>query len=203
MYNFYSKIHKNRIKNAKNLNITFFALNDPFPYPSMEVIRDLKFITTYFHNENFILKPKFYRIWNIFGKFGAVNCLSHVIQVYLWQKIFGSYQISGGFRRLSSIHVTGGYVERNQMSQTIKFHWRAMPKIQFTSDLTFSPLISLKSESLVDYSSIESRIMAFRDKLIVENNFDRFLLKITISKKKNRKMAIFRKFHFWVENFDL
>ena len=63
------------------------------------------------------------------------------------------------------------------MSQTIKFHWRAMPKIQFTSDLTFSPLISLKSESLVDYSSIESRIMAFRDKLIDKNNFDRFLVK--------------------------
>ena len=52
-----------------------------------------------------------------------------------------------------------------------------MPKIQFTSDLTFSPLISLKSERLADYSSIESRIMAFRDKLIDKNNFDRFLFK--------------------------
>ena len=58
------------LKMLKNLNITFFALNDPFPYPSMEVIRALKFITTYFHNENLVFKTEilpnlkyFWEIW--------------------------------------------------------------------------------------------------------------------------------------------
>ena len=81
-------------------------------------------------------------------------------------KIFGSYQISGGFRRFDDPRDRRiCWKEPNVKNHKISLKSHAQNSIYFWFDILTLNLI--KSERLADYSSIESRIMAFREKLIL------------------------------------
>ena len=99
-------------------------------------------------------------------------------------KIFGSYQISGGFRRFDDPRDRRiCWKEPNVTNHKISLKSHAQNSIYFWFDILTLNLI--KSERLADYSTIESRIMAFRGKLILTKTHDFDLWKIAVFDLKN------------------
>ena len=155
----------------------------------------IKFITGYFHNEIFNSKPKFKieilpNLAIFLGNFELSFAFHTWFKFIYGSKIFGSYQISGGFRRFDDPRDRRiCWKEPNVTNHKISLKSHAQNSIYFWFDILTLNLI--KSERLADYSSIESRIMALREKLI--------LTKIIISTMKNSCVWPEKKVCHWNE----